>query len=557
MDKIDVDGSAVFGLGSSIAVFTGSDSSGSGGYIDLSAGSLSLTKGGLLYAGSEGKGSTGDIIINASDFILLDGAGPLLNGGILNNPPLGGAGGAGNIFINTKSLSIKNGAAIYALQSGAKTTGNIDITATESVNIAGAEQSGVPSRIASATFTNLPSGDITINTPVLNIVGQGLGGLDQTGVTATSRGTGNAGEIFINAGTVTVDGGEIASILEYNATGDGGSITVTANTLKAFNGGNIRTSTLSTSGGDAGDIQFFLSDSLNLSGKGSGVFANTDVNSTGKGGSIFIDPSIVTIADGAAISVDSQGSGTGGSITLQTDALRLNTGTISASTASNDGGNVDLSVRDLLLANNNSNISATAGGRGNGGNLEINAGFLVLNNNSDIAANAFQGQGGNIQIATQGLFQSRDSTITASSQLGINGTVQLNITDLDPSRGLFSLPETVVDASRLVAQKCDAAVGKQSQQSEFVVTGRGGLQPSPGESLQDESILSNWVTLQPHSTQSSERPSVTIAPSAQTTNAIAIAQGWKVDSDGTVILTAEPSSVTSAPTWQPLVKCRA
>jgi filamentous hemagglutinin family protein len=563
-NKVDVDGSSIYdfgnslsGLNSSITVFTGTESSGDGGYIDISTRSLSLTNGGLIWAGSQGKGVTGDIVINASDFVLLDGVGPLLNGGILNNPPLGGSGGAGNIVINTKSLQINNGAAIYALQSGSQTTGNIDITATESVNISGEKQSNLPSRIASATFTNLPSGDIRINTPTLNIVGQGSGGLDQTGVTATSRGTGNAGDININASTVTVDGGEIAAIMEYNALGDGGSITVTANTLRTFNGGNIKTSTLSARGGDAGDITFFLSDGLNLSGNGSGVFANTGINSTGKGGNIFIDPPMITIFNGAAIAVDSKGSGTGGSIVIRSDALKLDNGIISAATVSNNGGNVKLGVKDLLLANSNSTISATAGGNGNGGNLDINAGFVVLNQNSDIAANAFQGQGGNIQIATQGLFQARDSTITASSQLGINGTVQLNVTDLDPSRGLFSLPETVVDASRLVAQKCDAAVSKELQQSEFVVTGRGGLQPNPGESLQDESILSNWVTLQPHSTQSSEQPSVMIAPSAKKTNTIVIAQGWKVDSDGTVILTAEPNSVTSAPTWQPSVKCRA
>ncbi len=557
-DKIDLDGADIStGIGSSINILTSAESSGNGGSIEISTASLSATNGGLIYAGSLGKGITGDIIVTASDSIRFDGVGPSLNGGILNNPPLGGGGGASNILIKTKTLQMTDGASIYALQTGAQKTGNIDITATESVNISGAKRPDLPSRIASATFTNLPSGNITINTPTLNIVGQRVEGLDQPGISATSRGTGNAGDIAINAGAITVDGGEIAAIMEDQAIGNGGSITIRADTLNALNGGNIKTSTISTNRGDAGDISLFLSDSLNLSGNGSGIFANTGISSTGNGGNIFIDPPVVQIANGAAISVNSQGSGIGGSIALQAGSLTLDNGTISAATASTNGGNVDLGVQDLLLASNSSTISATAGGSGNGGNLDINAGFIVLNNNSDITANAFQGQGGNIQIATQGIFQSRDSTITASSDLGINGTVQLNVTDLDPSRGLFRLPETVVDASGLVSQKCDAAVGKKSQQSEFVVTGRGGLQPNPSESLQDESILSNWVTLQPHSAQSPEHPSVTIAPSAQVANTIAIAQGWRVDLDGVVILTAEPNSMTSTSTWQPSVKCRA
>jgi filamentous hemagglutinin family protein len=555
-DMIDLDGVGL-DSGSSIFILTGKESFGNGGEIDISTGALSLTNGAFIGSGSQGKGITGDIVITASDFIRLDGVGPILPSGIFNNPVFVGEGGAGNIMLDTKSLSLTNGAVILALQTGSQKTGNIDIKTTESVNILGASQTGSPSRITSATLTSLPSGDIAINTPILKIVDSGLGAPNSTGISAISNGTGDAGDITINAGTVTIDAGEIAASIGIMSMGDGGSITVTGNTLTALNGGNIRTATSSSRGGDAGNINFYLSDRLSLSGDSTGIFADTEINSTGNGGNIFIDPPIVRIDDGAAISVNSKGSGTGGSIALQAGSLTLDNGTISAATVSNNGGNIKLGVQDLLLANNNSRISATAGGNGNGGNLDINSGFIVLNNNSNIAANAFQGQGGNIQISTQGLFQARDSTITASSQLGINGTVQLNVTDLDPSRGLFSLPETVVDASRLVAQKCDAAVSKESQQSEFVVTGRGGLQPNPGESLQDESILSNWVTLQPHSTQSSERPSVMIAPSAQTINTIAIAQGWKVDSDGTVILTAEPSSVTSAPTWQPSVKCRA
>jgi filamentous hemagglutinin family protein len=555
-DSIDIKRFGTNGSGSSIFLFTGNDSSGNGGDINISTGSLSVTDGGSILFAEGGTGTIGKIIINASDFIYLDGVGPL-GGGISNTPISSAKGGSGDIILTTKSLRLSGGASISARQTGSQKTGNIDITATESVDISGVSQAGSPSRITSNTLTSLPSGDIKISTPALNIWNQDIGSLNRPGITATSGGTGNAGSITIDSGSVMLDGGEIDSRMGFDSIGNGGSITITANTLTALNGGNVRTSTFSTKGGDAGSIKLVLSDSLNLSGSRSGIFADTGLYSTGKGGNIFIDPPTVNISNGAAISVDSLGSGTGGSVDLWADSLALDNGTISATTASTNGGNVNLGVQNLLLANNNSTISATAGGSGNGGNLDINAGFIVLNNNSDIAANAFQGQGGNIQIATQGIFQSRDSTITASSDLGINGTVKLNVTDLDPSRGLFSLPETVVDASGLVAQKCDATVGKESQQSEFVVTGRGGLQPNPSESLQDDSILSNWVTLQPMPL--SKPSSVTIAPSAQTTDTIAIAQGWKVDADGTVVLTAEPNSVsaTAISTWQPAVKCRA
>jgi filamentous hemagglutinin family protein len=553
-DTVSLDGANVGSSG--IFVLTGQNSFGHGGSIDVSTGILSISNGAAIGSGSSGKGISGDIVIAASDSINLDGFGTTLLTGIFNNPTLRSEGGAGNIILNTRSLWINNGAVISAVQTGSQKTGNIAITAKDSVNILGARQDGRPSLINSQTRTSLPSGSITVFAPTLNIIDQRLVVGNRAGITAQSKGIGDAGNITINSENITVDGGEISANMGSDSIGDGGFIKIAANTLKALNGGNIRTTTISEKGGGAGSIALLLSDNLTLSGSGTGIFANTGLYSTGNGGNIFIDPPTVTITNGAAISVNSLGNGTGGSIDMRAGSLNLDNGTISAATASANGGNVTLAIQDLFLANNNGTISASAGGSGNGGNLNLNAGFLVLNNNSNITANAFQRQGGNIQITTQGLFPSRNSKITASSDLGINGTVQLTVTDPDPSRGLFSLPETVVDASGLVSQKCDATISKDSQQSEFIVTGRGGIPPNPSESIQDESILSSWVTL-PHSEKSSKQAAVTIAPSKQENAEIAIAQGWKVDPDGTVVLTAEPTSVNTTPTWQPLVKCRA
>lgn len=466
---VNLDGADFARIGG-IFIIVDKNSVGNAGDINISTSTLSVTNGDLIGSNS-GKGTSGDIFVAASESIHLDGfrlkTDEIVPSGITNIPFLG-EGGAGKIVLDTKSLFLTNGAVISALQTGAQKTGNIDIVATKLVNISGSSQSGHPSFIISSTYTNLPGGDIKINTPVLNIVGSG-----------------------------------------------------------------------------------------------SGIFAGTDDKSTGKGGNIFIEGNAfinsptVAVADSAAISANSLGKGKGGNVNLQANSLTLDNGRISAATNSNNGGLVKLDVQNLLLANNKSTISATAGKSGKGGNVNINAGFTVLNNNSDITANAFEGEGGKVDITTQGLFQSRDSEITASSSKGINGTVQFNITNLDPSRGLFSLPETIVDATGLVSQKCDATIRKESPQSQFVITGRGGIQHNPSESLQDESILSDWATLQPQTAKPPKQPSVTLAPPTQEKDGIAIAQGWKVDADGTIVLTAEPTSTTVTPTWQSKVKCRA
>lgn len=52
--------------------------------------------------------------------------------------------------------------------------------------------------------------------------------------------------------------------------------------------------------------------------------------------------------------------------------------------------------------------------------------------------------------------------------------VEVREPDVDPTSGLVELPENIVDASDRVVAGCSATQGNQ-----FVVTGRGGLPPTP------------------------------------------------------------------------------
>jgi filamentous hemagglutinin family protein len=544
-----------------IGLFKGSV--GNGGGINISTSSLSLTNGSYISSIVGGAGIVGDTVVTATDKIQIDGVSAFpTNGfeipsGIYNLPLLGSQGQGGDIIVSTGSLWLTDGGVITALQTGSKPlkSGNIKITALNDINILGASGKGSPSRITSSTITNLPSGNITIKSPIVNISDRGLKTKEKPGITAESAGNGNAGKVTIEAGLLSLDGGEISSRMGVDSVGEGGSIDIAASTLNVTNGGKIRTTTGSDRGGNAGDINIRLTDSLSLSGNESGIFADTAVDSTGKGGNIFIDPPKVTITDGAAISVNSLGSGAGGNISLFANSLKLDNGVISATTANSNGGNVNLNVRDLLFANNNSRISATAGGNGDGGNLTIDADLIVLNGNSDLTANALYGKGGNIKITTQGIFQSFDSDITASSDLGIDGTVQINTPGIDPNRGLVSLPENIVDASGLVSQRCSTtAASRENRQSEFIVTGRGGLPSNPSEPLQNESVLTDWITLKPDIKQAQQQAKNPVIAAPTVPEKIVVAQGASVDKDGTIVLLAPTSNTGSSP-WQTPVKC--
>ncbi|MCA1994110.1 MAG: S-layer family protein, partial [Coleofasciculus sp. S288] len=212
------------------------------------------------------------------------------------------------------------------------------------------------------------------------------------------------------------------------------------------------------------------------------------------------------------------------------------------------GGDINLRVSNIVPLRNGSQISTRAGEkpshRGNGGNMNINAGFIVAvpEENSDITANANEGNGGNINITAQGIYGLQlnntkqplpISEITASSQLGIDGRVDINTPDVDPSRGLTQLPSALSDPSNQIVAGCPADQGNS-----FTVTGRGGIPYNPTEYLRGRAV---WQDNRNYEARDRTAQALTYNEELTTNNQTLIeAQGWVVDQDGTVILTAEP-----------------
>jgi large exoprotein involved in heme utilization and adhesion len=224
---------------------------------------------------------------------------------------------------------------------------------------------------------------------------------------------------------------------------------------------------------------------------------------------------------------------------------------------------MNLQVRDLLLLRRGGQITASAGGTGNGGNIRINTSSLVAvpNENSDIRADSVNSRGGNVTINTSSLFgiefRDRNTSLSdltatgASSQL--SGTVEINVQDVDPAKGLAELPTEVVDASGAIAQSC-----RDVQGSSFVVGGRGGLPPTPEQSLGDDPRWRDWRTPAVVSRQPNAPRHGTLPPStnsASTKSAVVEATGWAIAPDGKVILTASAPNVTSLNRWRQPVNC--
>ncbi|WP_166507567.1 S-layer family protein [Nostoc sp. 106C] len=577
--NITVNTTGAFSSANSI-ISTNTNGPGRSGDIEIRASSVTLSDGSQVSTSTPTEGKGGNVSIIAPDFVSLSGSSPQivrfawtqqglfaapgpegqpavkLSGYI---PPLAfsrqfgqvqfptglytqtsgqnsNAGNAGVISIQTGKLLVQDQAVIAATTFGSGDGGNIFIETNDVTVRNGSIVSGVgPQALGD-------SGNIDIQSRFLNL---SEGGVLQT----LTLGGGKAGNIEVRA----TDGVQISG---FNSTsglasgllsgtegldsGQGGNISVTTPQLQILDKAVLSARTLGSA--NAGDIILKVTDNIALAGKDTGLFANTEPGSTGNGGNIIIDPRILTIFDGAQIAVDSQGEGVSGNIQLAAGFLTLNNGSISAETSSNTGGNITLNLQDLLLLRNGSQISTNAGidkaiGTGDGGNITINSPLIVAvpSENSNISANASKGNGGRVNITTQGIFgieprsqPTQLSDITASSESGVQGFVTINTPDVDPARGLLQLPTNLVDASQQIVSSCTP---RRQKVGHFIATGRGGLPLSPNEPLRGSAVITDWVI--PAAT---DRVTEQLTPSPQP---ITEAQGWIKSDRGDVILVGQ------------------
>ncbi|MCP4351223.1 MAG: filamentous hemagglutinin N-terminal domain-containing protein [Desulfobacterales bacterium] len=226
-------------------------------------------------------------------------------------------------------------------------------------------------------------------------------------ISSISLGPGRGGDIFIKStGTLTFSGtdeeGLGSGIYAYttrlgSGTGNAGDINIEARQIMLTHGGKIASVTSGT--GHGGNVSIKVNDILAASGKdkkglGSGIYADSFANSevgTGNAGNVEVKARQVKLADGGRISSETFGSGQGGDIVINAaDILKISgtndsySGILAGSNAKHDNG-------------------------GNAGDINIQAGSIEL---SGI---------GIISSSTQGSGQSGNMFINTNGQLAVNG----------------------------------------------------------------------------------------------------------------------------------------
>lgn len=548
------------------------DASGEGsGDIQVQGRRVTLSDGSLIQAFTKGEPG-GTVTVNASDAVKLTGYYTTPSGGIVNTSlqtGTNGNGAAGDLRITTRKLIVQDKAQVLTDTLRAGKGGNLEVIALESVELTGAD-SGLftqtqgggaagnltittrklivedAAQVAASSFGQGQGGEVRINAAdFVNIFGVGSNRLS-SGLFTRTTGGGNGGNITVNTSTFRIADGAVVDA-RTTAAGNGGNITVNANTFEAVNGGQVLASGFKGSTGLAGNINITTTDGMTISGSLPNSVQRLLRVGLGTSGLVENDD-----PPNSGLFVLSRGSGNAGNLDVKAGSVRLeNGGRLTATSAAGEGGNITLQDLNLLLLRGNSEISTNAGGSGNGGNIDINTDLLTAAENSNITANAVKGRGGNIKIATQGLFISPDSIIRAESEQGINGIVEINRPDIDPSAQLVILPAQIINVSGLVAQGCAAGEDNLARGTgEFVITGRGGLPPTPAEATRSDTTLADLGT----PIQSKENRLRTKLPT-NSTQELVEAQGWVINSQGEVILIANAPSATPDIPWLTPTSC--
>jgi filamentous hemagglutinin family protein len=390
---------------------------------------------------------TGQSLILAGGDVRIDGGG--INGGLNaqgGRIELGGLVGSGSIGLDNASGQPK------LVLSNEGTRGSLALVNNARISVRSAG-----------------GGDVVVNVNVLTAEGGGriIGG---------TEGIGNAGDIIVNAKTITLSGTSQAGIpsglsnqVLVGATGKGGDITVNADSFTAAAGAGIDTTIFGQ--GNGGNIFINARDSIfmdgaNSTGEITGISSTVQNSITGastvQGGIIQLRTRALTLLNGAQLSGGVFGKGNGGDILVDAQATTfqgqlnnpIGSGTFSSgitSLVSNgaEGSSGTIRVQtDALNIADEAKISSSTKGLGNAGKIMIEARELVLLTNSINAIDASVkiqgiGQGGTIQIQTP--------VLTLANGSGITNLMN----------GKGNAGEILIDANSLVIERRPGPIGRQ------------------------------------------------------------------------------------------------
>lgn len=233
--------------------------SGNAGEVVADVEHLSITDGGYFGSSTLGSGRGGDVTVEEADTILISGATPTGVPSIMTANTAGLTGDSGDLRIDTRELIVQESGLLTSSSIGVGNAGNVVVNASERVLISGEQQNLLPSSISSTVdfpplayqlllgLSGTPkgaAGSVTITTPDLSIQ-------DDSAVAVINMGEGDAGYIQITADKISLDRGYLDAL---TMDGTGGEIDLTVESLLLARNVSLIQTSAQGGDGDGGDI---------------------------------------------------------------------------------------------------------------------------------------------------------------------------------------------------------------------------------------------------------------------------------------------------------------
>lgn len=462
------------------------------------AGNIVISDESFIQTGGEALSSSGHIFIYGGLFFG--------DNGILNT---GSKGNSGDIDVYVQDMTLANNCRLDSQSYGNGDGGDIYLTIQNQLNVSetSIQTNSASNETGNAGHVNISAKNMIFdNASLISTDTSGAGNAGQIYLTsqedillksgseirseAWSSATGNAGDIHLNAPTITISQASLISA-DTEGKGHAGNINVIGSDLMLNQQSMISSSSNNhRQGGNAGIIDIRLSKDLNMTDSETAI----QTLSTGQGsaGTIKISAHNVFLNKQARVTSSGLGdeyyAGDAGAINIYADnTIQLeNDSSLSTSSRFAGGGQIDLKSKELIyLADSNINTSVSQGW-GSGGDILL-ATQLMFTTQSTIEAKAENGPGGNIQIQTQQFLNASNNTITASSRLGIDGRVDIIQPTSDISMDVSQLPDHFLDAAAKLEDVCTARFHKNI--SIFSLEGRGALPNSYNDWIPGSEIV--------------------------------------------------------------------
>ncbi|HEY9872943.1 MAG TPA: filamentous hemagglutinin N-terminal domain-containing protein [Candidatus Obscuribacterales bacterium] len=222
-----------------------------GGNLTIETGRLIVRDGAQIAAATLGAAPAGSLEVKASESVELIGisADGFINSGLFTSVQPGAAGAGGNLTIETGQLSVRDGAQVAASTFGSGAGGNLQVNASDSVELSGISADG---QFPSGLFTDVFDPEATGNGGKLTVETGQLTIRDRAEVNVSSIGKGETGDITINSRTaLNAHNGKISASATQSG---GGKIAINANDIRLRNSSQISTSVAQSTGG-GGNIE--------------------------------------------------------------------------------------------------------------------------------------------------------------------------------------------------------------------------------------------------------------------------------------------------------------